>query len=266
MNIAIITGASSGIGREFVRQIAEDSSLSEIWIIARRADKLDELVQECRMQNAECRIKEQELKIVPIAADITKKEDIEKIKSKLENPQFNILHSAFCIKYLVNSAGYGKLGLFKDADIEESAGMVDLNCTALTKLTGIVLPYMAKGSRIINIASAAAFMPQPKFAVYAATKAYVLSFSRALRAELKKQKIKVTAVCPGPVRTEFFDAAGTGMAKIKKLFMADPVKVVRGSLRASRRNKAVYTHKFSMKSFRLLAKIIPKSWLMGFIG
>ena len=249
MNIAIVTGASSGIGREFVREIAKDGSLSEIWIVARRKDKLLELKKEFGSR------------ILPVAIDITTPEAIEKIE------QLFVSHSSPVVKYLINSAGYGKLGAFKDTDVADSAGMVELNCTALTRLTGIVLPHMEKGSIIINIASAAAFMPQPKFAVYAATKSYVLSFSRALRAELKKQKIKVTAVCPGPVKTEFFDIAEKGgqTLAIKKLFMADATNVARKSLKAGRRNKAVYTHKVSMKLFRLATKVLPKRLLMKFV-
>ena len=98
---------------------------------------------------------------------------------------------------LVNAAGYGKIGNVSDIDLKEQCGMVDLNCTALTRMTGICLPYLSKGSRIVNLASAASFCAQPGFCVYAASKAYVLRFSQGLAAELKKRGILVTAVCPG---------------------------------------------------------------------
>lgn len=120
------------------------------------------------------------------------------------------------VRMLVNAAGYGKIGNVSDIDLKEQCGMVDLNCTALTRMTGICLPYLSKGSRIVNLASAASFCAQPGFCVYAASKAYVLRFSQGLAAELKKRGILVTAVCPGPVRTEFFDRAGALAASEKK--------------------------------------------------
>ena len=131
----------------------------------------------------------------------------------------------------------------------------------------MVLPYMAKKSRIIQLASAAAFLPQPRFAVYAATKSYVLSFSRALNRELADTGIRVTAVCPGPVRTEFFDLAEqTGTIPLyKKLVMADPVKVVEKAFRDSLAGKSISVYGGAMKGFQVLAKVMPHEFLLKFM-
>ena len=159
--------------------------------------------------------------MVLMEMDLTDKEQRLRLREILKEKQPQV-------KMLVNCSGYGKIGLYEDIPEEDISGMIELNCLALTSVTYEVLPYMTKKSRIINLASSAAFLPQPKFAVYAATKSYVLSFSRALHEEVKKNGIFVTAVCPGPVRTEFFDIAQmTGeVAFYKKIMMANPAKVV----------------------------------------
>ena len=123
---------------------------------------------------------------------------------------------------------------------------------------------MARNGRIIQYASSAAFLPQPGFAVYAATKAFVLSYSRALNAELAKKGICVTAVCPGPVKTEFFSIAETTgtMPLYKKLTMADPKKVVKKAIFDSMMGKSVSVYGIPMKMFRLLCKAVPHSWIL----
>jgi hypothetical protein len=160
---------------------------------------------------------------------------------------------------LVNSAGYGIMGDFASADISDTTGMIDINCKALTNITHMCLPYMRKNSRIIQMASSAAFLPQPNFAVYAATKSYVLSFSRALNQELRKKKIYVTAVCPGPVDTPFFDIAektGSTLA-VKKLTITRADLVVAQAIKDSyyKRERSVCTPLIRM--FEVLAKAIP---------
>ena len=147
---------------------------------------------------------------------------------------------------------------------EEETGMVRLNCEALCAVTHMVLPYMSKNSRIIQYASSASFLPQPGFAIYAATKSFVLSYSLALGEELKGRGICVTAVCPGPVKTEFFDIAETTgrIPLYKRLTMADPVKVVKLAIRDSLMGKPVSVYGFLMKSFRLLCKTVPHSVIL----
>ena len=146
--------------------------------------------------------------------------------------------------------------------------MAALNCVALTAVTRLVLPFMEPNSRIIQFASSAAFLPQPGFAVYAATKSYVLSFSRALNQELRKRKICVTAVCPGPVKTEFFDIAeetGNKIPIYKMIVMADPVKVVRKAIADAEAGKELSIYGAAMKAFWILTKIMPHGLLLPWI-
>lgn len=248
MAIAIITGASSGIGREFVRQIANDNELDEIWVLARRVDRLAELQHEISK------------KLIIKGVDFNKRADMVMFSEELKvaSPE---------VKLLINCAGLGYIGEFDKLSANDNVEMIDVNCTALTYMTHIVLPFIIDGGRIINLASSAAYLPQPKFAVYAATKSYVLSLSRALGRELRKRNIKVTAVCPGPVKTEFFDLAERKFkgASYKEKFMVSADKVVKSALKASKKGKAVVTYSFSMKFFRLICKVLPKKWLLGFV-
>ena len=165
---------------------------------------------------------------------------------------------------LANAAGFGKIGNVCDLPEKDQTGMVQVNCTALTAVTTMVLPFMPQNSRILQFASSAAFLPQPGFAVYAASKAYVLSYSRALNRELKSRKIFVTAVCPGPVRTEFFDIAQTTgeIPLYKKLVMADPGKVVAKAIRDSIAGREVSVYGIWMKVFWVLAKVFPHSLIL----
>lgn len=249
MKAAIITGASSGMGREFVKLIDRKlTCIDEVWVIARRKERLEQLKERT------------ELPLVLMEMDLTDKKQRLRLREILKEKQPQV-------KMLVNCAGYGKIGLYEDIPEEDISGMIELNCLALTSVTYEVLPYMTKKSRIINLASSAAFLPQPKFAVYAATKSYVLSFSRALHEEVKKNGIFITAVCPGPVRTEFFDIAQmTGeVAFYKKIMMANPTKVVEQALRDSLKGKTVSVYGGMMKAFRILCKVLPHEWLMKFI-
>ena len=190
MRIALITGASSGLGREFAKQIPRlYKGLDELWAVARRTERLKKLEQESP---------------IPVRifdGDLNRDYIYERIGKELEKQSADI-------RMLVNAAGFGKMGKFEDIPLADQLSMVDLNCRGLTKMTGICLPYLSRGSRILNVASAAAFSPQPGFAVYAAGKAYVYRFSTALRTELASRGIIVTAVCPGPVDTEFFQVSG----------------------------------------------------------
>lgn len=145
----------------------------------------------------------------------------------------------------------------EEIDEKTQLEMIDTNCKSLTHMTLVCLPYLEKGSRIVNIASAAAFCPQPAFAVYAATKSYVLSFSRALRAELEDREIYVTSVCPGPAKTEFFDIAGMSANILKKMTMAKPERVVKQALIDAKNKKEVSVYGIAMKTARVLTKIIP---------
>lgn len=248
LTIAIVTGASSGMGREFVRLLdKEPVALDEIWVVARRGERLKELAKEVHT------------KLIPVELDVASAEAPAVLGYMLKEKKP-------AVKFLINCAGFGKIGKIYRLPLADQLSMVRVNCLALTELTGLVLPYMAKKSRIINLASAAAFLPQPGFAVYAATKSYVLSFSRALNRELAHTGIRVTAVCPGPVKTEFFNLAeqtGTVPA-YKKLVMADPVKVVRKAFRDSVAGKSISIYGEAMKAFHVLAKLVPHELILKF--
>lgn len=231
MNIAIITGASSGIGKEFIGQLDAIARLDEIWLISRNEDKLKGITIKTRAQK----------RIIPL--DLTDESAYIYLEEllRIEKPS---------IKMLINCAGFGLTGRVDELPTNLQGEMIDLNCKALTKMTGICIPYMDKGSRIIEMASAGAFLPQAEFAVYAATKSYVLSFSRALYRELLPKHIYVTTVCPGPVDTPFFEISSKDgkPAGIKKYFVADPEKVVKHALKASVMKKSLAIYGLSMKA------------------
>lgn len=251
--VAIITGASSGIGREFAIQIAQKyKTVEEIWLIARRKDKLAETK---KMINSVSK------KLVRILAlDLTKENDIRFYQSILERQDPSV-------RVFVNAAGYGIAGHFEDMPYEDITGMIDLNCRALAAITKITLPYMSGPSNIINVASAAAFLPQPSFAIYAATKSMVLSFSRALGRELSAKNITVTAVCPGPVKTEFFEIAEkyTKTKTYKSLFRVKPEAVVKKALFDAYYLCDVSVYSPAMHVLRVLCKVVPHKIAISFL-
>ena len=250
MKIAVITGASSGMGWECAIRLWEQfPGLDEIWAVGRRKERLVKLEEKVNIP------------VRKFVLDLSQEKEREILKAELERlkPQ---------VKFLVNAAGFGKIGNVCDLSEKDQSGMVQVNCTALTAVTTMVLPFMSQNSRILQFASSAAFLPQPGFAVYAASKAYVLSYSRALAVELKKKNIYVTAVCPGPVETEFFGIAldGGKLAPIKKLTMAEPKKVVKKALMDSMKGKRISVYGPWMKAFYVLCQIVPHEILMGFIN
>lgn len=249
MMIAVVTGATSGMGRESAIQLWEQfGGLNEIWAVGRRKDRLEQLKDSIGIP------------VRTFALDLTKEQDREILKTALEQarPQ---------VKFLVNAAGFGKIGRTDGLSVSDQTGMSDLNCTALTAVTATVLPFMPQNSRIIQYASSAAFLPQPGFAVYAATKAYVLSYSRALNRELESRGISVTAVCPGPVKTEFFDIAQTtGEIPLYKQFvMAKPDRVVKKAIRDSVAKRELSVYGWAMKAFYMLTKLLPHRFILDII-
>ena len=188
MKIAVITGASSGMGREFVYALDRDEEFDELWVIARREQRLLELKEKCRA------------KIRPIVLDLQTRESFALYRELLEQEKPEIA-------VLVNAAGFGLFGAFMDMDMDRQLDIIDLNSRALTAMCYMSVPYMAKGSRLYIMGSMSSWQPVPYINVYGASKAYVLNFSRALGVELKDRGIKVMAVCPGWITTEFFDHA-----------------------------------------------------------
>lgn len=245
--IAVVTGASSGIGREFVRQIGGFyKGLDEIWVIARRKERLEELERNCA---------------VPVRifqGDLLGKQIYKEYHSCLKEERPNV-------RMLVNSAGFGKSGIFLKIASDTKrlqTEMIHVNCSALTLMTQITIPWMKPGGRIVNLASAAAFCPQYGFAVYAASKAYVLNFSRALASELKRNGVYVTAVCPGPVNTEFFEISGELTSTFKKLALAEPDKVVCKALKDCRKKRTVSVYGLKMNLARAGAKFLPHNMIL----
>jgi uncharacterized protein len=189
--VALITGASAGIGAELARVLAADHDLI---LTARRAEQLHALAAELTQRGASCRV---------FPADLA--------DPAAPRALFDAVSSAgFAVDVLVNNAGFGDLGAFADADLGKMLRMVQVNVTALTELTGLFLPGMRERRRghILNVGSVAGFQPGPLMAVYYATKAYVNSFSEALSAELRGSGVTATVLCPGPVATEFATVAG----------------------------------------------------------
>ena len=240
MKIAVVTGASSGMGREFVKQIDKKYHPDEIWAIARREDRLMELKTTTSS------------KVRPMPLDLTKNESIKILEDilKKEKPDVSII---------VNASGFGKIGTYKDLTLDEVNGMIDLNCKAAVDITLVVLPYMHKNAQILEICSASAFQPLPGINVYAASKAFLYSFSRALRWELMPRGIKVTAVCPDWVKTEFINVAKNtknGLAVRHFPFAAKPEHVVSCALFDSKLGLPVSTYYVSF-FHRILSKFIP---------
>lgn len=243
MKIAVITGASSGMGREFVKQLDAQNAFDEIWVIARRKDRLLSLSDEVKAP------------IRPISLDLSLQESYDEYAALLaaENPE---------VAVLVNGSGFGKFGAFADMALDDQLSMIDLNDKALVAMTYLTLPYMKEGAQIYQIDSLSSFQPVPYINVYAATKAFVLSFSRSLNVELKKRGIRVLAVCPGWVRTEFFDRAVTDdtITYYNRYFDAD--EVVTRALRDMRKGKDVSVCGFSIRMQVLATKLLPHRLVM----
>lgn len=246
MNIAVVTGASSGMGREFVRQLSQYITPDEIWVIARREDALLSLRQEVSIP----------LRVLPL--DLCKEESFQQYAAVLEQEKPNI-------RLLVNAAGFGKFGHFHSVPLEDDLRMIDLNCKALVAMTRLSLPYMKEGSHILQLDSLSAFQPVPYITTYGATKAFVLSYSRAMNAELQGSGIRMMAMNPGWVKTEFFrHAFRTNSGQVQyfdRLYEA--ADVVRTGLKDLYKTKKEYSvHGFPVRMQVRLVKLLPHSIIM----
>lgn len=246
MKIAIITGASSGVGREFISQaVAAFPEIDKFWLIARRKEKIEDGIKG---------LPEDKFKIIPL--DLAKDESFSELERLLdeEKPEVSLLF---------NNAGLGFWGAVKDLPVEKQINCCDVNVKAPSAITPIVLKHMHKGARIIFTSSIASFVPNAYMSVYCSTKAYITSYARALRYELKKEKISVTVACPGPMATEFIEVGKVESETFKKLPYCNVKKVVKGTIKTAKKRKFIYTNKLFYKFYRLMAKILPTSWLMG---
>lgn len=248
--IAIITGASAGFGAEFARQLAQSQDYSELWLIARREDRLQEVAAEVE------KLSQGKVACKTLVLDLQQPAAIAAIVRELENTDKSL-------GLLISNAGLGFMGDFAEQSAEKIDDMLAVNVQALTMLTHACLPYLQKGSGIINIASSAGFLPLPGFNVYAATKAYVLHFSLALRRELRPRGVRVTTVCPGVATTEFFDIAGQpgrGTRGIERFTSTTAASVVRAALAGHRANWPISIDHWGIKIFTFFIKFIPKVW------
>ncbi len=236
----------------FARQLAQEGTCQELWIIARRKENLEQVKKD--IEN-ECSASAPAVRV--IAEDISGKSGALRIKALLDEEK---KHGDFKISVLVNNAGFGTYGEFSNTDTEREMDMIDLDCTSLTGITGYAIPYLSKGSRIINTASLASFLPLGNFAVYGACKAFVLSFTIALRAELSDKGIKVTALCPGPVSTEFANVASKGARKEVRHGLS-PEKTVAHCLKKSRKGRL-----YSLMAFKWKFKAAASRFVGRYAG
>lgn len=243
MKIAVVTGASSGMGQCFVEKLDKLERFDEIWVISRRRERLLELQNKV---NA---------KIRAIALDLTKYESFKEYEELLKehNPT---------VKVLVNASGFGRFGANADISLEDKLEMCDLNDKAMIAITDLTLPYIQEGGEIYQVGSLSAFQPVPYIGVYAATKAFVLSYSRSLNVELKKRKIRVMAVCPGWVKTEFFDRAVTDdtITYYNHFFTAE--QVVNRAVKDMKRGRDVSVVGFDIRLQVFFTKLLPHRLVM----
>lgn len=208
MKIMIVTGASSGMGRALALRLAKEEEFDELWAIARREDALLSLQKEVH-----CPVR-------ALALDLSKSESMNQLRAELEAQKPDV-------RLLCNCAGFGKFGSYEQISLETSLNMIDLNVKALVSVTELALPYMREGARIVQLDSMSAFQPVPYLNVYAATKSFVLSYSRSLARELRPRGIRVLAVCPYWVKTAFFDRANETndhvVKKFDRLYTVDEV-------------------------------------------
>ena len=245
MRIAVVTGASSGMGREFIKRIDETHELDEIWVIARREERLKEIAKDASLK----------AKIRPLPLDLTCVKAIEEYENllKAENPQ---------VAVLVNASGFGKFKASCEVPIEDQYGMIDLNVRALTGMTHATLPFMTAGSEIYQFGSASSFQPVPYINVYAASKAYVLSYSRALNVELKSRGIRVMAVCPFWTKTEFFDRAVSDDTITYYVRYYTPQQVVDRAIKDMAKGRDVSVCGFATRMQIRAVKLLPHKLVM----
>ena len=245
--IAILTGATGGLGREFLKQILKEE-IDEVWAIARNEQKLSEL----RKEYGE--------KVIPMSIDLSELKGIEQIKNVLDEKKPQVM-------YLINNAGLAKMGNYKDFDIEEIDKTINVNCKAPVMLAQICIPYMRKGSKILNISSASAFQPNPYINLYAASKVFERSYSRALNVELNGTGITSVAVCPGWIDTELLQKEINGK-KVRFPGMVTPDRVVKQAIKDAKKGKDMSVCSLYVKCQHVNVKLLPqrlvmKIWMAG---
>lgn len=236
--VALVTGASAGLGIEFARQLSARGH--RLVLAARRKDRLDELA--AKLGNARA-----------VAIDLSEADSAERLMT-------DVAAAGEEIEILVNNAGFGLIGRFAELDSAPQRQMIDLNVGTLTDLCRAVAPGMIrrKSGSILNVASTAAFQPGPKMAVYFATKAFVLSLSEALHEELAPYGVRVTCLCPGPTRTEFGEVAGFGGNALYDRVVMQAPEVVKAGLDGLDRNHAVVVPGVVNKVVAASTRFVPR--------
>ena len=244
--VALVTGASAGLGAEFARQLSERGY--RLVLAARRKDRIEELARELGKARA-------------VAIDLSKKDSAAQLLADIEA-------NGETVDLLVNNAGFGLIGRFAELDAKRERQMIDLNVGTLTDLCRAVAPQMItrKSGSILNVASTAAFQPGPKMAVYFATKAFVLSLTEALHEELKPHVVKVSCLCTGPTRTEFGEFAGFGGNGMFDRVAMDAPEVVKAGLDGLENNKAVVIPGIINKAGALSGRFAPRSVVRKIAG
>lgn len=240
--IGIITGASGGIGKEFVALLTKEE-IDQVWVITRNEDKLKQLK------------KAYGSKVIPMVLDLTKPEAMDQIKDRL-------LQEEVVVTYLINNAGLAKMGRYNDFSVDEIQKTIMLNCTVPVCLTTTCIPFMVRGSKILNISSASSFQPLPYLNLYASTKVFERHYSRALNRELKSLGITSTAVCPSWVDTDMLTKEVNGK-KIKFQGMVSPDLVAKTAIRDAKKGKDMSECTFFIKYIHFLAKVFPQKMSMN---
>ncbi len=247
--IAIVTGASSGIGKEFFLSLKDKNPLEEIWVVARGEEKLKALQAETQTP----------VRVFPL--DLSKTESVSVLEDALKEEETQI-------EYLICASGFGRFCAVEEDDSAVLQNMVDLNCRSIVGVTKACFPYMKKGGMMLLVASVAAFQPIPYIATYAASKAFVLSYGRALNKELRKSKgAKVLCVCPFWTKTAFFDRAiSEGENKVVKKYavMYEPKQIVTRAWKdAKKKKKDVSICGAYAKGQAMLVKLLPHKTVMS---
>lgn len=241
---ALITGASAGIGRELARTFAREHY--DLILVARSGDKLEELAKSLHQEFL--------VKATAIACDLSRAAETEKLLNRIESEKI-------LVDALVNNAGFGEYGPFSETNEVREQQMIDLNVSALVRLTKYFVPQMKKrgSGRILQIASTAAFQPGPFMAVYFATKSFVLSFSEAIAEELKGSGVTVTTICPGPTRTLFQDTPGMSGSKLfAERNLPSGQEVAEFAYRAMVKGKKVAIHGVKNRILSFFVPITPR--------
>ncbi len=240
MSVAIITGASGGIGGEFARQLKGLKDIDEFWFVARSAEKMEALAREL------------DVKARIISADLTVSEGIDLVRTALEENKPRV-------SFLVNCSGFGNFGSFDQLSEEETVKMLDLNIKALVLLTQMTVPYMERGGRIIQLGSGSCFTPLPYFNIYSSSKVFVLHYTKALNYELKKYGIRATCFCPGWVETDFLTKCVKDDRKHPKSMkpLLNCERAVKGCVKSAIKGKTMYVTNWYTKLQHAMFKLLP---------